>query len=110
MDNQDIIKQILATVRSDHGLWPKEYSEKDAEKYLEIIEELVKPQLNAKGFLIEEVDYLKAREWAKRVLDVYIQKNPFQGAFVKPLALGIFDTLDSIWGKRSEGTKNDSWL
>lgn len=108
MDNESMIKEILATVRSDPALWPSGYSKQDAETYLSVIEELVSPALNSRGFPIEEADYRKAKAWAEQVLDIYIQKNPFQGAFVKPLALGIFETLESLWKKRAQN-RNDSW-
>lgn len=109
-DKQEMIKQILATVRADHSLWPKEFSEAEAENLLGVIEELVTPALNAKGFTITEGDYLKAKEWAQRVMDIYIQKNPFQGAFVRPFAVNMFETLDKMWLKRSSQNKNGSWL
>lgn len=109
-DREEMIKQILGVVRSDRSLWPKEYSDKDAEHYLSLIDELLSPSLNSKGFSPSEEDYYKAKDWAQRVLDIYIQKNPFQGAFVKPLAVNLLQTLEAIWKKRVSQDKNGSWL
>ena len=109
-DKEQMIKQILTTVREDTSLWPKEYSKNESENYLGIVEELVSPETNSRGVPITEGDYNKAKEWAQRVMDIYIQKNPFQGAFVRPFAVNMFETLDKIWLKRSSQNKNGSWL
>ena len=109
-DREEMIKQILGIVREDQSLWPNEYSKQEAENYLEIIEELVRPVLNSRGIPITEGDFQKAKEWAQRVMEIYIQKNPFQGAFVRPFAVNMFETLDKIWLKRSSQNKNGSWL
>lgn len=109
-DKEQMIKQILATVRADPSLWPKEYTKEEAENFLAIIEELVSPQLNSRGVPITESGYNSAKDWARRVMDIYIQKNPFQGAFVRPFAVNMFETLDKMWLKRSSQNKNGSWL
>lgn len=109
-DKQGMIKQILTTVRSDPSLWPKGFSQAEAEHFLSVIEELINPVLNSKGFAISQEDYDKAKEWAQSVMDIYIQKNPFQGAFVRPIAVNMFESLDKIWLKRAADSKNGSWL
>lgn len=109
-DKEELIKQILATVRADRNLWPKEYSENESENYLTTIEDLVSPSLNSRGVAISDGDFQKAKEWAQRVMEIYIQNNPFQGAFVRPFAVNMFETLDKIWQKRSSQNKDSSWL
>lgn len=109
-DKEAMIRQILDTVRADRSLWPPEYSENESENYLTIIEEMVSPTLNSRGITITEGDFQKAKAWAQKVMELYIQKNPFQGAFVRPFAVGMFETIDKIWLKRSSQNKNGSWL
>lgn len=109
-DKEVMIRQILDTVRSDHGLWPADYSKNESENYLTIIEELMSPSLNSRGAPISEEDFQKAKVWAQRVMETYIQKNPFQGAFVRPFAVSMFETIDKIWLKRSAEKKDGSWL
>ena len=100
-DKDEMINQILATIRADPSLWPKEFTKDEGENYLAIIEELITPVINSRGMPITDGDYEKAKEWARRVMDIYIQQNPFQGAFVRPFAVNMFERLDKIWQKRT---------
>lgn len=109
-DQEEMIKNIIRMVRDDPSLWPTDYSKNESENYLAIIEQLIAPSLNSSGITISENDFQKAKEWAKQVMDVYIQKNPFQGVFVRPYAVQLFETLDKIWKKRSSQNSNGSWL
>lgn len=101
-DKEQMIKQVLSTLNADHSLWPTEYNQNESENYLAILTDLVTPATSAKGAVFSSDDYERAKVWAKKVMDIYIQRNPFQGAFVKPYAKEMFETLDKVWKKRLE--------
>lgn len=109
-DKEEMITQILNIVRGDPSLWPKEYSKADSENFLAIIDDLVGPSLSSRGFPIPEEHFNQAKQWAQEVMEIYIKKNPFQGAFVRPFAEEMFTALDKIWKKRSSINPNGSSL